>query len=298
MSAIVRPGARFTTLLKNNTHVHCLGTVNAYSALLAERAGAQSIYLSGSGVATASHGLPDLGITNVNDVCEDIRRITSVTQLPLLVDIDTGFGSALGIHRCVKDVIKAGAAACHMEDQAAEKRCGHRPGKQIVSIEEMVDRITCANAARQEVDPEFRLMARTDALASEGLDACLKRCEAYLKAGADSLFPEAFHTLEQYKTLSEAFPGVPILANITEFGKTELFPGDVLAKNGVSIVLHPLSAHRAMAKAALEVYSAILRDGHAESVLDKMQTRDNLYECLNYHKYESVLDDLAKQGKL
>lgn len=296
MSAAVRAGTRFTNALKTcSGPLQCLGTVNAYSARLAEAAGAQSIYLSGSGVATASYGLPDLGITNVNDVCEDIRRITSVTDVPLLVDIDTGFGSALCIRRCIQDTIKAGAACVHMEDQAAEKRCGHRPGKQIVSIEEMVDRVTVAHETREAVDPEFRIMARTDALASEGLDSCLKRCEAYLDAGANMLFPEAFTELEQYRTLARAFPGVPILANITEFGKTRLFNTTELVENGVSIVLYPLSAHRAMAKAAFNVYSAIIQDGTQENVLGLMQTREELYKFLDYQRYEDIIDDLAKK---
>lgn len=296
MSAAVRAGTRFTMALKSSTGpLQCVGAVNAYSARLAEAAGAQSIYLSGSGVATASYGLPDLGITNVNDVCEDIRRITSVTNIPLLVDIDTGFGSALCIRRCIQDTIKAGAACVHMEDQAVEKRCGHRPGKQIVATEEMVHRITVAHETRQEVDPEFRIMARTDALASEGLDSCLKRCEAYLNAGADMLFPEAFSELEQYQTLSKAFPGVPILANITEFGKTPLYTTRQLGGSGVSIVLYPLSAHRAMAKAAFDVYSAIIKDGTQENVLGLMQTRDDLYKFLDYQRYEDILDDLAKK---
>jgi len=296
MSAAVRAGTRFSMALKSSSGpLQCLGTVNAYSARLAEAAGVQSIYLSGSGVATASYGLPDLGITNVNDVCEDIRRITSVTNIPLLVDIDTGFGSALCIRRCIQDTIKAGAACVHMEDQAVEKRCGHRPGKQIVSTEEMVHRITVAHETRQEVDPEFRIMARTDALASEGLESCLKRCEAYLDAGADMLFPEAFTELQQYRTLSNAFPGVPILANITEFGKTPLYTTTELGENGVSIVLYPLSAHRAMAQAAYDVYSAIIKDGTQENVLGLMQTRKELYEFLDYQKYEDILDDLVKK---
>jgi len=296
MSAAVRAGTRFTNALKTcSGPLQCLGTVNAYSARLAEAAGAQSIYLSGSGVATASYGLPDLGITNVNDVCEDIRRITSVTDVPLLVDIDTGFGSALCIRRCIQDTIKAGAACVHMEDQALEKRCGHRPGKQIVSVEEMVDRITVAHETREEVDPEFRIMARTDALASEGLDSCLKRCGSYLDAGANMLFPEAFTELEQYRILARAFPGVPILANITEFGKTQLFTTTELVENGVSIVLYPLSAHRAMAKAAFEVYSAIIKDGTQENVLGLMQTRAELYKFLDYQRYEDIIDDLAKK---
>jgi len=296
MSAAVRAGTRFSKALKSSSGpLQCLGAVNAYSARLAEAAGAQSIYLSGSGVATASYGLPDLGITNVNDVCEDIRRITSVTNIPLLVDIDTGFGSALCIRRCIQDTIKAGAACVHMEDQALEKRCGHRPGKQIVPTEEMVDRITVANETRQEVDPEFRIMARTDALASEGLESCLKRCEAYLNAGADMLFPEAFTELHQYRLLADSFPEVPILANITEFGKTPLYSTTELGENGVSIVLYPLSAHRAMAKAAFEVYSAIVKDGTQENVLGLMQTRNELYKFLDYQKYEDIVDDLNKK---
>jgi len=278
-----------------------LGAINPYAALLAEKAGAKALYLSGSGVATASYGLPDLGITNLEDVLTDIRRITSVTKLPLLVDIDTGFGGQFNIARTIREVEKAGAAAVHLEDQAAAKRCGHRPGKQIVSKGEMVDRIRCAVEAR--TDPNFVIMARTDALANEGLDKALDRARAYVDAGADMLFPEACVTLEQYKAFWEAMSpprsskDVPILANITEFGQTPLFTTKQLGEVGVSMVLYPLSAHRAMAKAAFEVYKAILRDGTQEKVVPLMQTRKELYDVLDYHKYEEAIDRLVKSSK-
>jgi len=278
-----------------------LGAVNPFCAMLAERAGAKALYLSGSGVATASHGMPDLGITNLNDVLEDVRRITSVTQLPLLVDIDTGFGSAFGIARTVKELCRAGAAAVHIEDQVAEKRCGHRPGKQIVSTDEMVDRIKSAVDARP--DPSFVIMARTDALATEGLERALDRAQAYIDAGADMLFPEACTKLEHYaafyKRLSppERKAPVGILANITEFGQTPLFTTAQLAESGVAMVLYPLSAFRAMSKAAFTTYKHILEDGNQEKVLDLMQTREELYSVLGYHKYEETLDRLFQQNK-
>jgi len=275
-----------------------LGTVNAYCALLAEKAGAQAIYLSGSGVATASHGLPDLGITNLYDVTEDVRRITSQCSLPLLVDIDTGFGSAFGIARCIRELQRAGAAAVHMEDQVADKRCGHRPGKQIVHKLEMIDRIKAAVDAR--TDESFVIMARTDALASEGMTSAIDRAVAYMNAGADMLFPEACTKLEQYKEFTTAMSADkmsdkkdrPVLANITEFGETPLYTNSQLGGVGVSLVLYPLSAHRAMAKAASTVYSAILKEGTQQSVLPLMQTRKELYSAINYHHYEQTLDRL------
>jgi len=297
MSLTRSSGRAFREVVAKSKPLQCLGAVNAYSALTAEKCGASSIYLSGSGVATASFGLPDLGITNLADVCEDIRRITSVSKLPLLVDVDTGFGSALGIRRCIQETCKAGAAAVHIEDQVAEKRCGHRPGKQIVSIAEMVDRISVANTSRHEVDPDFVIMARTDAFANEGLDGCIKRCEAYIEAGADMLFPEAINKLEDYAAIHAALPNIPILANITEFGKTPLFSREELSANGVSIVLYPLSAHRAMMKAAETVYKSILEKGHQQDVVGLMQTRAELYEYLDYHKYEDLMDNLFGKGK-
>jgi len=297
MSLTRSAGKAFREAVANSNPLQCLGTVNAYSALTAEKCGASAIYLSGSGVATASFGIPDLGMTNLADVCEDIRRITSVSKLPLLVDVDTGFGSALGIRRCVYETCKAGAGAVHIEDQVAEKRCGHRPGKQIVSMTEMTDRISVAHASRSEVDPDFVIMARTDAFASEGLDGCIARCEAYVNAGADMLFPEAINKLEDYAAIHKALPNIPILANITEFGQTPLFSREELRENGVSIVLYPLSAHRAMMKAAERVYKGILQDGHQRNVLDSMQTREELYTYLDYYKYEHLMDDLFGKGK-
>lgn len=292
-------GKIFRNLVNRSAHgtkqlpVQLLGAFNAYAAQLAKDAGAEAIYLSGSGVATASYGLPDLGITNLNDVCEDIRRITGACDLPLLVDIDTGFGSAHGIARTIREISKAGAAAVHIEDQVAAKRCGHRPGKEIISQQEMVDRISAAVDAR--TDNDFVIMARTDAFATEGIDKAIERSVAYQEAGADMLFPEALTKLEQYKTFHQALPTLPLLANITEFGKTELFSTSELGAHGVSMVLYPLSAHRAAAKAAQTVYASIIANGHQKEVVDLMQTRDDLYRVLNYHKYEDTLDRLFKQ---
>lgn len=296
-----RAGALFRSLVARSNHgkagtpLQILGAVNPYCALLAKDAGAEALYLSGSGVATASFGMPDLGITNLNDVTEDIRRITAVCDIPLLVDVDTGFGGAFGIARAVRELERAGAAAMHIEDQAAEKRCGHRPGKQIVSIQEMVDRIKTAVDAR--TDENFVIMARTDALASEGIDSALERSQAYLDAGADMLFPEALTSLEQYARFHGALPDLPLLANITEFGQTELFSREQLGEHGVSMVLYPLSAHRAMAKAAHTVYSSILDKGHQRDVVPLMQTRDDLYRVLEYHKFEDTLDRLFQDKK-
>jgi methylisocitrate lyase len=264
--------------------------------MLAERAGAKALYLSGSGVATASYGLPDLGITSLEDVLVDVRRITSVTKLPLLVDIDTGWGSAFNIARTIREMERAGAAAVHIEDQAAAKRCGHRPGKQIVSKEEMVDRIKAAVDAR--TDPSFVIMARTDALANEGMASAVARATAYVEAGADMLFPEACKTLDDYKSFYAAMSppkskrDVPILANITEFGQTPLFTTKQLGEVGVSMVLYPLSAHRAMSKAAFDTYTTIIRDGTQEKAVPLMQTRADLYKTIDYHKYEETLDRL------
>mmetsp|Transcript_31129 Transcript_31129/g.50501 ORF Transcript_31129/g.50501 Transcript_31129/m.50501 type:complete len:298 (-) Transcript_31129:67-960(-) len=294
----MKPGSLFRKVVRESTPLQCLGTVNAYSALLAKRAGAKSLYLSGSGVATASYGLPDLGITNATDVCIDINRITScVSDIPLLVDIDTGFGNALSIKRTIESIIKQGAAACHIEDQEdGNKRCGHRPNKSIVPVNEMLDRLRIATktARESDIDNEFVVMARTDAYGNEGMDGLLKRCEQYINAGgADMLFPEAVNDLETYYKLNQSLGGeVPILANITEFGKTPLFSAQELFESGVSIVLYPLSAHRAMAKAAFTVFQSIIENGHQREVVDLMQTRDDLYETLQYHEYEELMDNL------
>jgi methylisocitrate lyase len=268
-----------------------VGTINAYHAIMAEKVGYRALYLSGGGVAAASYGLPDLGITSLENVLEDVRRITYVTELPLLVDIDTGWGGAFNIARTVKEMSRAGAAGAHIEDQVQAKRCGHRPGKGIVPQAEMVDRIKAAVDARRD---DFVIMARTDALASEGMEAALERCAAYVEAGADMIFPEAVHDLEQYTRFTEALP-VPELANITEFGATPLFTTRELASAGVGLVLYPLSAFRAMNKAALAVYTAIREEGSQRGVIDTMQTRAELYEFLGYHAYEEKIDALFAQ---
>jgi methylisocitrate lyase len=271
-----------------------VGAINAYSALLAERAGFRAIYLSGAGVANASFGLPDLGITSLNDVCEDVRRITSATDLPLLVDADTGWGAAFNISRTVADLIRSGAAGCHLEDQVQAKRCGHRPGKALVSTAEMVDRLKAAADGR--TDPQFVLMARTDAHAVEGQQAAIDRALAYVEAGADMIFAEALTTLEEYRQFTSVVK-VPVLANITEFGKTPLFTVQELAGAGARLVLYPLSAFRAMSRAAEMVYGALRREGTQQSVLDRMQTRVELYDVLGYHDYEQKLDALfAREG--
>jgi methylisocitrate lyase len=282
-------GARLREAVESERPLQLVGAVNAFSALLAERSGFKAIYLSGAGVANASFGLPDLGITSRNDVCEDVRRITSATALPLLVDADTGWGAAFNIARTTADLTKAGAAGMHLEDQVAAKRCGHRPGKQLVSTAEMADRIKAAVDAR--TDGQFVIMARTDAHAVEGQAAALERAAAYIEAGADMIFAEALTSLAEYRQFSAAVR-VPVLANITEFGKTPLFTRDELHAAGVRIVLYPLSAFRAAARASLEVYAAIRRDGTQTSVLDRMQTRAELYEVLRYHDYERKLDEL------
>ena len=283
------PGARFRQALQDNNPLQIVGTINAYCAMLAEDAGHKAIYLSGGGVANASYGLPDLGITSLNDVVADVERICNASHLPLLVDIDTGWGGAFNISRTVKAMEKAGAAAVHMEDQVAQKRCGHRPNKAIVSTQEMVDRIKAAVDARS--DEQFVLMARTDALAVEGLEAAIERALAFVAAGADAIFPEAVITLDQYKAFVDAIK-VPVLANITEFGATPLFNVKELSGVGVAMVLYPLSAFRAMSKAALEVYQTIAIDGDQKAVVEKMQTRTELYEVLGYHVYEQTLDRL------
>lgn len=286
-------GKRFRAALAAEQPLQVIGAINANHALLAKRAGYQAIYLSGGGVAAGSLGLPDLGINTLDDVLVDVRRITDVCDVPLLVDIDTGFGpSAFNIARTVKSLIKAGAGACHIEDQAGAKRCGHRPGKEIVSKQEMVDRVKAAADAK--TDPDFFLIARTDAIASEGLDAAIERSIAYVEAGADSIFAEAAYDLATYRKFVDAVK-VPVLANITEFGQTPLFSVAELAGSGVAIVLYPLSAFRAANKAAEAVYTAIRRDGHQKAVVDQMQTREELYERIGYHEFESHLDALYAQ---
>lgn len=288
-------GAKFRQALKNNNPLQIVGTINAYHAMMAERVGHQAIYLSGGGVANASYGLPDLGMTSLNDVVEDVRRITSAVDTPLLVDIDTGWGGAFNIGRAIQQMEKAGAAAVHLEDQVAQKRCGHRPNKEIVSLEEMVDRVKAAVDARK--DDDFFIMARTDAFQMEGLNAAVERAQACLEAGADGIFAEAVHTLEDYKAFSEGIKGGQLLANITEFGATPLFNVKELAENGATMVLYPLSAFRAANKAALNVYEALLRDGDQKAVVDTMQTRMELYDYLNYHDFEQKLDQLFSEGK-
>ena len=286
--SVTSAGAAFKKALVEESPLQIIGTINANHALLAKRAGFRAIYLSGGGVAAGSLGVPDLGITTLEDVLIDVRRITNVCDTPLLVDVDTGFGpSAFNIARTVKDLIKAGAAAMHIEDQVGAKRCGHRPNKEIVSKSEMVDRIKAAVDAR--TDDNFQIMARTDAIANEGLDSALDRIHAYVQAGADLIFPEAIENLADYAKVSAAV-SVPILANITEFGKTPLFTRDELAANGVRMILNPLSAFRAMNKAAENVYTAIRRDGSQANVIDTMQTREELYQAINYYEYEKALD--------
>ena len=281
-------GARFKNALSDEKPLQIIGTINANHALLAKRAGYRAIYLSGGGVAAGSMGIPDLGITTLEDVLTDVRRITNVCDTPLLVDADTGFGaSAFNIARTVKDLIKAGAAAMHIEDQVGAKRCGHRPNKEVVAVGEMVDRIKAAVDAR--TDDDFSIMARTDAIAIEGIDAAIERVHAYIEAGADLVFPEAIRTLEDYKKFSAAV-SKPILANITEFGLTPLFTRDELGANGVSMILYPLSAFRAMNKAAENVYEAIRKEGTQSGVIATMQTREELYDRINYYEYEKALD--------
>jgi methylisocitrate lyase len=281
-------GAKFKQALTDEKPLQIVGTINANHALLAKRAGYRAIYLSGGGVAAGSLGVPDLGITTLEDVLVDVRRITNVCDTPLLVDADTGFGpSAFNIGRTVKDLIKAGAAAMHIEDQAGAKRCGHRPNKEIVSKSEMVDRIKAAADAR--TDDSFQLMARTDAIANEGIDLAIERALAYIDAGADLVFPEAITDLNDYKKFAQAVKK-PILANITEFGLTPLFTRDQLAAQGVGMILYPLSAFRAMNKAAENVYEHIRRDGTQADVISSMQSREELYERINYHAFEKALD--------
>lgn len=295
MSNKLSPGARFRKALNDNQPLQIVGTINAYAAMMAEKVGHQAIYLSGGGVANASYGLPDLGMTTMNDVVEDVRRITAASELPLLVDIDTGWGGAFNIARTIREMERAGAAAVHIEDQVAQKRCGHRPNKEIVSKEEMVDRIKAAVDAR--VDKDFFIMARTDAFQKEGLEAAVDRAKACIEAGADGIFAEAVNELEHYQAFSEALGDVPILANITEFGATPLYNRRELAEAGAAMVLYPLSAFRAMNKAAVTVYQNILEKGDQKDVVDLMQTRMELYDYLNYHDFEQKLDQLFQQSK-
>ena len=291
----VSAGAKFRTALAAESPLQVIGAINANHALLAKRAGYRAIYLSGGGVAAGSLGLPDLGINTLEDVLIDVRRITDVCDLPLMVDIDTGFGpSAFNIERTVKSLIKAGAAACHIEDQVGAKRCGHRPGKEIVSAGEMVDRVKAAADAK--TDPDFFLIARTDAIQVEGVDAAIERAIKCVEAGADGIFAEAAYDLPTYEKFCKAV-NVPVLANITEFGKTPLFSVDELRPTGVGMVLYPLSAFRAMNKAAEAVYTAIRRDGHQKSVVDLMQTREELYDRIGYHAFEQKLDALFAAKK-
>ena len=290
--SIHSPGKTFRELVATEKPLQCVGAINAYHARLAEASGFKSLYISGGGVAAGSCGIPDLGITTMEDVLTDLRRITDVTELPVLVDIDVGWGGAFNIARCIRSMTKCGAAAVHIEDQVMQKRCGHRPGKAIVSQAEMVDRIKAAVDAR--TDPDFVIMARTDALAVEGLQSAIDRASACAEAGADMIFPEAITELDMYRQFIDAVE-VPVLANITEFGSTPLFTTDELAGVGVSIALYPLSAFRAANAAALKVYQALIAEGTQQSVIDIMQTRADLYEYLDYHSYEQKLDALFSE---
>ncbi|RPG32943.1 MAG: methylisocitrate lyase [Gammaproteobacteria bacterium TMED92] len=282
-------GAKFRAAYANEKPLQIPGTINAYTALMAERVGYKAIYLSGGGVANASYGLPDLGMTSLNDVLEDVRRITSATQLPLLVDIDTGWGGAFNIARTVREMTQAGAAAVHIEDQVAQKRCGHRPNKAIVPIAEMVDRIKAAMDAK--TDAQFVVMARTDALSVDGFNAVVDRAGAFAEAGADAIFAEAMTDIAMYESIVAA-AAVPVLANLTEFGQTPLYTTQELAAVGIDMALYPLSAFRAMNKAALNVYQEIRSEGTQAAVVDSMQTRMELYDFLGYHEYEQKLDQL------
>lgn len=294
MSHTVSPGASFRAALSESSPLQIVGTINAYCAMMAEQLGHRALYLSGAGVANASYGLPDLGMTSLNDVIADVQRITAVSSVPLLVDIDTGWGGAFNIAKTIRDMEKVGAAAVHMEDQVAQKRCGHRPNKAIVSTDEMVDRIKAAVDARQ--DDDFFIMARTDSFAQEGLEASIERAQAYAAAGADGIFAEAVKTQEHYQAFSQGLT-VPILANMTEFGQTELWNRDQLSAWGVDMVLYPLSAFRAMNRAAEQVYKTILTDGDQRASVEIMQTRMELYEYLGYHDYEEKLDRLFVKEK-
>ena len=294
MSTNLTAGARLRAAVQQENPLQVVGAINAYAARLAQGQGFRALYLSGAGVANASFGLPDLGMTSLNDVCEDVRRITDASDLPLLVDADTGWGTAFNIARTCRELIRSGAAGMHIEDQVAAKRCGHRPGKELVSAQEMADRIRAAVDGR--TDPQFVVMARTDAHAVEGQQAAVDRASAYVEAGADMIFAEALATLQEYRQFTAAVR-VPVLANITEFGKTPLFTTQELAAAGVKLVLYPLSAFRAMSKVALAVYGAIRRDGTQKNVVDTMQTRAELYDVLGYHDYERKLDELFGKEK-
>ncbi|MDY5741171.1 MAG: methylisocitrate lyase [Helicobacter sp.] len=285
-------GNKLREAIKQNGPLQILGVINAYSAMQAQKSGAKALYLSGAGVANASIGLPDLGMTNLEDVCIDVRRITAASDLPLLVDADTGWGGAFNIARSIKELVRAGAAGCHIEDQVSQKRCGHRPNKELVSKEEMSDRIKAALDGR--TDSSFVIMARTDAHASEGQKAAIERAQAYVEAGADMIFAEAIHTLEEYKQFTDSIK-VPVLANITEFGKTPYFSVEELRSVGIAMVLYPLSAFRAMNKAALEVFQDIIQNGTQKASIAKMQTREELYEMLGYHSFEEKLDKLFRK---
>lgn len=291
---VASPGRRFRAAIDTERPLQIVGAINAYSAMLAAAAGFRAVYLSGAGVANASFGLPDLGVTSLNDVCADAARITAATGLPLLVDADTGWGAAFSIARATRELIRAGAAGMHLEDQVQSKRCGHRPGKELVDAPEMADRIRAAVDAR--TDDGFVVMARTDAHAVEGLEAAIDRAGAYVAAGADMIFAEALTTLEEYRRFTRAL-AVPVLANITEFGRTPLFTTAELGDAGVRLVLYPLSAFRAMSRAAIDVYAAIRRDGSQRAVVERMQTRAELYEMLGYHDYERKLDELFSRGR-
>ena len=294
MSNSESAGFRFRALLKKERPLQIVGAINAYCALLAEQAGFRALYLSGAGVANAAFGLPDLGMTTLNDVAEEVRRITDGSTLPLLVDADTGWGGAFNIARTVRQLSKAGAAAMHLEDQVQAKRCGHRPNKALVSKLEMVDRIKAAVDAK--TDPQFVIMARTDSFSGEGIDAAIDRANAYVEAGADMIFAESLCNLTDYNKFTCGV-AVPVLANITEFGKTPLFTVDELNNAGISLILYPLSAFRAMNQAALDVYQTIRRDGSQKLILHRMQTRNELYDVLNYYEYESKLDELFAKDK-
>ena len=286
-------GLKFRKALKENSPLIIPGAINAYSAILAEKSGHQALYLSGGGVAAASYGIPDLGITSLEDVLIDVKRITNASSLPLLVDIDTGWGGAFNISRTIKEMIQAGAAAVHIEDQVSQKRCGHRPNKSLVSSTEMQDRIKAAVDGR--TDKDFFIMARTDSFANEGMSGAIDRAQSYIENGADGIFLEAVSSLDDYKTLKESI-SAPVLANITEFGKTPLFTKDELSSVGVDMMLFPLSAFRAMSQIAEKVYISLAKDGTQDSLLDIMQTREELYERLNYHEYENKLDELFSKN--
>jgi methylisocitrate lyase len=292
--SISSAGKRFRKALTNNSPLQIVGTINAYTALMASKIGHQAIYISGAACANASYGLPDLGMTSMNDVLEDARRITAVVDTPLLIDIDTGWGGAFNIARTIKESIRSGVAAVHIEDQVAQKRCGHRPNKEIVSLQEMADRIKAAVDAK--TDDDFFILARTDSYAIEGLQASIDRAGAYIEAGADGIFAEAMASLDEYQAYDEAINS-PLLANMTEFGMSPLFAKEELAAHGVNMILYPLTATRAMNKAAEMVYQEVLDKGHQKDVVEHMQTRMELYDYLNYHEYEETLDKLFSQGK-